>query len=89
MPKSFVLSFSRGLREEVKAEGISVTAVCPGPVKTEFFADEGMKPAKWKEPFMAMPDKVVDKALKDAYRNRELSVFGSSIEYSILRFLCN
>ena len=30
--KSYVLSFSRGLREELKARGIVVTAVCPGPV---------------------------------------------------------
>ena len=35
--KSYVLSFSRALHEEVKKNGIFVTAVCPGPVRTEFF----------------------------------------------------
>ena len=35
--KSYVLSFSRALGEELKRDGIYVTAVCPGPVDTPFF----------------------------------------------------
>lgn len=35
--KSYVLSFSRGLRYELKHRGIKVSAVCPGPVDTGFF----------------------------------------------------
>ena len=35
--KSYVLSFSRALHQELKKRGIVVTAVCPGPVNTEFF----------------------------------------------------
>lgn len=34
--KSYVTAFSRGLHEELKERGISVTAVCPGPMATEF-----------------------------------------------------
>jgi short-subunit dehydrogenase len=34
--KAFVLSFSEALNEELKGSGISVTALCPGPTKTEF-----------------------------------------------------
>ena len=34
--KAYVSSFSRGLSEEVKARGIVVTAVCPGPMDTSF-----------------------------------------------------
>lgn len=34
--KSFVLLHSEALHEEVKDRGITVTAVCPGPVRTEF-----------------------------------------------------
>ncbi len=34
--KAFVLSFSEAIREELRGTGVSVTAVCPGPVKTEF-----------------------------------------------------
>jgi len=35
--KAFVLSFSRALRYELKASGISVSCLCPGPVKTAFW----------------------------------------------------
>ncbi len=34
--KAYVSHFTRGLSEELKGKGISVTAVCPGPMKTEF-----------------------------------------------------
>ena len=34
--KAFVSSFNRGLGVEVKPRGITVTAVCPGPMATEF-----------------------------------------------------
>ena len=34
--KSYVSAFSRGLGEELKPRGISVTAVCSGPMDTEF-----------------------------------------------------
>ncbi|HEY3192598.1 MAG TPA: SDR family oxidoreductase [Solirubrobacterales bacterium] len=34
--KSFVLSFSEAIRTELRGSGVTVTAVCPGPVKTEF-----------------------------------------------------
>jgi short-subunit dehydrogenase len=34
--KSFVLSFSEAIRTELRGSGVTVTAVCPGPIKTEF-----------------------------------------------------
>lgn len=34
--KSLVLHFSLALRAELKAKGINVTAMCPGPVQSEF-----------------------------------------------------
>lgn len=34
--KAYVSSFTVGLAEELKPKGITVTAVCPGPMKTEF-----------------------------------------------------
>ena len=36
--KAYVSFLSRGLYEELKPRGISVTAVCPGPMDTEFLS---------------------------------------------------
>ena len=40
--KAFVLSFSEAVRTELRGSGVSVTAVCPGPVRTEFTEAAGM-----------------------------------------------
>ncbi|THF71052.1 SDR family oxidoreductase [Deinococcus sp. Arct2-2] len=34
--KAYVLSFSEGVNEELRGTGVSVTALCPGPVETGF-----------------------------------------------------
>jgi short-subunit dehydrogenase len=39
--KAYVLSFTEALHQEHKASGIRVTALCPGPTRTEFFAVAG------------------------------------------------
>lgn len=40
--KAYVSSFTRGLAHEVKPRGIRVTAVCPGPMATEFLGVGGI-----------------------------------------------
>lgn len=40
--KAFVLSFSEALHEELKASGVSVSALCPGATSTEFAAEANM-----------------------------------------------
>lgn len=49
--KAFVLSFSQALAFELKEEGVRVTALCPGPTKTEFFSRAGVGDS----PFGPMP----------------------------------
>jgi uncharacterized protein len=34
--KAFVLSYSRAVRAELRGTGVTLTALCPGPVQTEF-----------------------------------------------------
>ncbi|MBQ8145750.1 MAG: SDR family NAD(P)-dependent oxidoreductase [Clostridia bacterium] len=40
--KAYVMSFSRGLRQELKKRKINVTAICPGPMATEFLEVAGI-----------------------------------------------
>jgi len=79
--KAFVLSFSRSLNEELRRYGISVTAVCPGPVNTEFFdiAEQHNANFNFKKYFMSKADKVVRKALADAYHRKAVSVYSLSM----------
>jgi len=40
--KAYVISFTEALHAELKAEGVRVCALCPGPVQTEFLGRAGM-----------------------------------------------
>jgi short-subunit dehydrogenase len=42
--KAYVLSFTEALRAELSPRGVRVTALCPGPVPSEFQARAGFKP---------------------------------------------
>lgn len=44
--KAWAISFSEALHEELRHQGVAVTAVCPGPVKTEFFDVSGPHPVE-------------------------------------------
>lgn len=80
--KSYVLSFSRALREELREKGIYVTAVCPGPVDTPFFdiAEKTGTTLSIKKYTMVKPGRVVSLALRDSYRKRAMSVCSLSIQ---------
>lgn len=38
--KAYVLSFGNAIGKEVAGTGVSITTLCPGPTKTEFFGDD-------------------------------------------------
>jgi hypothetical protein len=42
--KAYVLSFSEALHAELSPKGVRVTALCPGPVATEFQDRAGIRP---------------------------------------------
>lgn len=78
--KSYVYSFSRGLAAELKEKGIFVTAVCPGPVDTEFFDHAGGAAGSMKKSLRVRPEAVVRQALLDAVSGREVSVYGGKMK---------
>lgn len=79
--KAYVVSFSQALAWELRPRAITVTAVCPGPVATEFFevatGEKGRQPAG--VPPARSPD-VVRLAIADAKKGRDLSVYGAPIK---------
>lgn len=80
--KAYVLNFSRALREELKKKAIWVTAVCPGPVETEFFdiAEKYEATLAVKKMTMVSPQKVVRTALRDARDKKAMSVCSAPIK---------
>lgn len=80
--KSYVLSLSYAIDREMKKDGISVTAVCPGPVSTDFFdiAETYHQSAFYKRMLRANPKRVVEKALRDTYHDSLVSVYGFSMK---------
>lgn len=78
--KAYVLSLSRALSSELRSRCIIVTAVCPGPVDTEFFQVSGELTNPLKKLTMAKAPAVVHKALKDSRKRREVSVYGASMK---------
>ena len=74
--KSYVLSFSRSLGTELAKDGIYVTAVCPGPVETEFLETAGKQDNPMKEATMAKPEAVVKQALIDSKDKKDVSIYG-------------
>ncbi|MCM1038947.1 MAG: SDR family NAD(P)-dependent oxidoreductase [Ruminococcus sp.] len=77
--KAYVYSFGQALHKELKPKGISVTTVCPGPVKTPFLDHAYGRYGQMnllKKLTMARPEKVVKKALKDSKKKKALSIYG-------------
>ena len=82
--KAFVLSFSRALNVELEPRGIRVMAISPGWVKTEFFdhavSDNGAinyYDKLWE------PEQVVERALRDYKKGKDVSVLGSGVRRQV------
>lgn len=75
--KSFIKHYSRALNFELKDKNISVTTICPGWVKTDFFARADIDTYSNKsfaKPMVNASD-VVKKALKDAKKRKDISMY--------------
>ena len=72
--KAYVTSFSEALRAELRGTGVSVTALCPGPVNTEFFViaerSTSQEPMPAPELFKVPAAEVVATALAAVERDR-------------------
>lgn len=80
--KAFVRSYSRALNVELKDKGIIATTVCPGWMETELYdrAQIGAKKATKNFVGMTPPGKVAKKAVNDAKRGKDISVYGAYVK---------
>ena len=67
--KSFMITLSEALHEELKGAGVKVTAVCPGFINTGFFKHSGHNAANLRLPISGT-DVVVKAAIKGLEHNR-------------------
>jgi short-subunit dehydrogenase len=75
--KAFVLSFSEAVHEEVRGQGVRVSALCPGPTATEFFDAAGTAEDFALKKLAGDPAKVVRDGLKALEANRAVKVSGA------------
>lgn len=76
--KAFVRNYTRALNVELKEKGITATAVCPGWMNTELFERGKIGAKKEIKNFFGIvnPNVVAKKALNDAKRKKDISVYG-------------
>ena len=74
--KAFVLSFSEALHEEVVKAGVRVTALCPGPTKTEFGDVAGFKGNGAFDKMSARSEEVVAIGLKALDQGKAVAIPG-------------
>lgn len=86
--KAYIMSFSRGLRYELKKDGINVLAVCPGPMDTEFLPIAGIEKGTSKT-FDTLPRTdpavIADKAVRKAFRGK--AVYTPRFFFKFYRFV--
>ncbi|MDQ4088119.1 MAG: SDR family oxidoreductase [Pseudomonadota bacterium] len=73
--KAYVLSLSEALHQETKGTGVRVTALCPGPVATEFGEVAGFTSDRFTR-FAAAAPQVVRAGLEGLERNRAVVIPG-------------
>jgi short-subunit dehydrogenase len=89
--KAYVLSFSEALHHELAGRGIRVTALCPGPVQTEFQARSGMKLPGAAKMIELPASRVAQLGYDGLMRGQRVVVagVGNKIAVSLMRFIPN
>ncbi len=75
--KAYVLSFTEALHEELRPHGIKVSALCPGPTRTEFGQVAGFGDNGAFDRLSMDAERVVRLGLKALDKNRAVAVTGA------------
>lgn len=83
--KSWVKVYSESLAVELAGSGVTVTALCPGWVRTEFHGRAGIRSSAIPEALWLDADDLVHQALDDLAAGKVVSI--PSARYKVLAFL--
>ena len=76
--KAYVLSFTEALHEELKPHGVKVSALCPGPTRTEFGAVAGIQSLGQFDRLSMEAGPVVRAGLEGLENNRAVVIPGTT-----------
>jgi uncharacterized protein len=76
--KAYVLSFTEALHEELKPHGVKVSALCPGPTRTEFGAVAGIQSIGQFDRLSMEAGPVVRAGLEGLENNRAVVIPGTT-----------
>ncbi|HEX2172526.1 MAG TPA: SDR family oxidoreductase [Dehalococcoidia bacterium] len=84
--KAYGLSLSEALHEEAKSYGVTVTALCPGPVATEFASVAGMERSRLFRFVTPMSAAVAARAGFEGYRAGKAIVIPGALNRALMGF---
>jgi uncharacterized protein len=89
--KAYVLSFTEALHRELSSRGVRVTALCPGPVPTEFQARSQTQLNSAARSLELPPSRVAQIGYDGLMRGKRVVIagIGNKIAVSFLRFVPN
>ena len=76
--KAYVLSFTEALHEELKPHGVKISALCPGPTRTEFGAVAGIQSLGQFDRLAMEAGPVVRTGLEGLRKNRAVVIPGAT-----------
>jgi short-subunit dehydrogenase len=87
--KAYVLSFTEALHRELAPQGVRVTALCPGPVPTEFQARAGISDDHFPQFLARSAGRVAEEGYRGLMQGRRLVIPGTTNRLAALlpRFL--
>lgn len=75
--KSFMLSFSRALRQELRSKNVYVTALCPGATESDFSAVAGTSKVEGKySKYVMTSESVAKEGLRGLWKNKSVVLPG-------------
>jgi uncharacterized protein len=82
--KAYVLSLTEALHEEGKVQGVTVSCLCPGPVRTSFQEKAGIKKSERAKKYLMDANKVAKIAYKDLNKGKAIIIPGFKNKILIL-----